>query len=103
MRVYGVTPGTSITDDGDGLYTVNDGGDTFQFEQSDFNQVSFRSNIVLRWEWSPGSTLFLVWQQNRAGDEPTGGRANFNSLGNAFKTEGQNFVALKLTYWIPLF
>ena len=32
----------------------------------DFNTKSFRSNVVLRWEWKPGSTLFVVWQQNRA-------------------------------------
>jgi len=103
MRVYGEASGTAITDDGDGLYTVNDNGDTFQFEASDFNYVSFRSNIVLRWEWTPGSTLFLVWQQNRAGDEPTGGRVDLNTLGKAFQAEGENFVALKITYWIPLF
>jgi hypothetical protein len=28
----------------------------------DFNTRSFRSNAVLRWEWRPGSTLFVVWQ-----------------------------------------
>ncbi|MCZ6766008.1 MAG: DUF5916 domain-containing protein [bacterium] len=102
-RVYGEAPGTSINNEGDGVYTVNDRGETFQFEASDFNRVSFRSNVVLRWEWSPGSTLYFVWQQNRAGEEPTGGRVNLNSLGDAFGAEGTNFVALKITYWIPLF
>ena len=35
----------------------------------DFNVRSFRSNLVLRWEWRPGSTLYLVWQQDRETDE----------------------------------
>ena len=32
----------------------------------DFQVRSFRSNLVLRWEWRPGSILYVVWQQNRA-------------------------------------
>src|SRR5256884_1276502 len=35
-----------------------------------FNFKQFRSNVVFRWEYRPGSTLFLVWSQGRHG--PTG-------------------------------
>ena len=44
-----------------------DGADTIQITAgsdylSDFRILSFRSNFVLRWEWTAGSTLFLIWQ-----------------------------------------
>ena len=35
----------------------------------DFNVRSFRSNLVLRWEWRPGSIFYMVWQQDREADE----------------------------------
>ena len=38
---------------------------TFTVANNDFNVRSFRSNVVLRWEYRPGSTLYLVWQQDR--------------------------------------
>ena len=47
---------------------VNVGGSTFTLRNRDFNTLSFRSNVVLRWEWRTGSTLYVVWQQDRVGD-----------------------------------
>ena len=38
----------------------------------DFTYLSFRSNLVLRWEYSLGSTLFLVWQHGRSGFDTDG-------------------------------
>ena len=58
-------PGTAITRNGDSTYTVTDGASSFGFAVPDFDVRSLRSNIVLRWEWQPGSTLYLVWQQSR--------------------------------------
>ena len=48
------------------------GGSTFTLRNRDFNTLSFRSNVVLRWEWRTGSTLYVVWQQDRAGTEMLG-------------------------------
>ncbi|MFQ5510824.1 MAG: DUF5916 domain-containing protein [Candidatus Krumholzibacteriia bacterium] len=100
LRHYG-TDGTSILNNGDGTYTVTDGAQTFDFEQPDFNFLSFRSNLVMRWEWSPGSTLFLVWQQNRSDDNESGSLVGPTRLFDALSAEGDNFVALKVTYWLP--
>ena len=55
----------------------------------------------MRWEWSPGSTLFVVWQQNRSGFEESGDLVGPSNLGGAFRAQGDNFFAIKLTYWIP--
>ncbi len=100
LREYG-SDGTSIEKTGDGIYTVTDGDQTFELEQSDFNYVSFRSNMVLRWEWNPGSTLFVVWQQNRSDDTSDGSQVGFNNLRDSLSAPGDNFFAIKVTYWIP--
>jgi len=41
--------------DGNGIFETSIG-------QPDFTFLSLRSNVVLRWEYKLGSTLFLVWQ-----------------------------------------
>jgi hypothetical protein len=68
-------------------------------EQPDFNWSSFNSNVVLRWEYRPGSTLFLVWTQARdvSGDE---GRFDFGrDWGNLFSGTAGNTFLVKLNYW----
>ena len=42
----------------------------------DFNVKSFRTTNVLRWEYRPGSTLFVVWQQARENDPCPAGSAS---------------------------
>jgi hypothetical protein len=68
----------------------------------DFNVLSFRSNAVLRWEWRQGSTLYLVWAQDRFRFAPTGRLVGFGDLGDSFGAAGDNFPALKISYWIPV-
>lgn len=89
-------------------------GTTFGVPTPDFSALSFRSNLVLRWEWRPGSTLFLVWQQNRSrfctpGDPAScpgglvpGRSVGPGSLGDALGARGDNFLAFKLSYWLPV-
>jgi hypothetical protein len=68
----------------------------------DFNVRSFRSNAVLRWEWRPGSTMYLVWQRDRYSREIFGDNVGIGALGETFGGRGDNFLALKMTYWIPV-
>lgn len=70
---------------------------------SNFNYLSFRSNFVLRWEFSPGSALYAVWQRNLQGDNGRPGQnVRGRDLWDTLKGEGEDFFALKLSYWIPL-
>ncbi len=39
----------------------------YQFSNPNFSFVQFRSNLVARWEYIPGSELFLVWAQGTTG------------------------------------
>ncbi len=103
LRGYG-TDGTTIAREGDGSYTVTDNGgaDTLLIPNPDFNVLSFRSNLVLRWEWRPGSTLYLVWQQSRESSDSRGEHVGPGSLWDARLAPGENFLALKVSYWIPV-
>ncbi|WP_436517124.1 DUF5916 domain-containing protein [Ekhidna sp. To15] len=43
------------------VYESNENSEDYGFDNPDFNIVQFRSNFVMRWEYIPGSTLFLAW------------------------------------------
>ena len=99
LRIYG-TEGTTITRLLDGSYVVTDGGDTFSLGNRDFNVRSFRSNVVLRWEWRPGSTFYGVWQQNRSSSLASGDHIGVGDLFGSLSAEGDNIFAIKTTFWI---
>jgi Domain of unknown function (DUF5916) len=61
--------------------------------------VSLRSTAVVRWEWAPGSTLFVVWQQDRAGGSASGDVAGPTLLGDAFTSPSGHTFSAKLSYW----
>jgi hypothetical protein len=68
-------------------------------EDADFTVLSFRTTNVLRWEFRPGSTLFVVWQQAREG-EGDGGRFRFgHDFRDVFATGATNTLLVKLAYW----
>jgi hypothetical protein len=99
MRVYGAPgTGTTITSDGSG-YTIQDGAETITLPALDFNRLSFRSNLVFRWEWLPGSTAYLIWQQSREDLGPAGELVRPNDLWNSTKAAGDNFFVVKVSYW----
>lgn len=105
LREYG-TDGTTVVRNvdagGNATYTVTDGADVFTIARPDFNVLSFRSNAVLRWEWRPGSTLFLVWQQNRAGYSPEGRLVGPGRVWDSLSADGENILMAKVTYWLPV-
>jgi hypothetical protein len=98
-RMYG-TDGTTAVTLADGSLAVTDGGASFTLRNRDFNVQSFRSNLVLRWEWRAGSTLYLVWQQNRATQEATRVRASLADMFSSISQTGDNFFAIKASFWI---
>ena len=99
LRLYG-SDSTTIERVLDGSYLIGDGADTFTLPNNDFNILSFRSNVVLRWEWRPGSTLFLVWQQDRSSFETRGDRIGAGNLFGSLSAPGDNFFVVKASFWI---
>src|SRR5690606_22245014 len=65
-----------------------------------FRYRQFRSNLVFRWEYRPGSTLFVVWNQGREGNAPhvdgTGLRKEVRDL---FGIHPANTFLVKVSYW----
>ena len=105
VRVYGQDVGTITRDNTTAEYTVDPDGaagaaPSFTFSDRDFNRRSLRGSAVLRWEYRPGSALFLVWQQSRFGSIGSGdfdiGR-DFNEL---WGVPPENVFVLKGTWWI---
>ena len=99
LRSYG-TGGTTIERLADGRHEVRDGADTFTISNRDFNVRSLRSTAVLRWEWRPGSTFYFVWQQDRSREEDIGERAGLSDVFGSLTASGNNFLAIKASYWI---
>lgn len=66
----------------------------------DFNVKAFNSNAVLRWEYRPASTLFLVWQQGRQPDSQNPGSfAPYRDLTHIFEARPLNTLLVKFSYW----
>ena len=101
LRTYG-TDGTTTGRQEDGSLEVLDGEDAFVIPNQDFNIRSFRSTAVLSWEWRPGSTLFLVWQQARSRRLNVGDGASLGDLFGSLAASGDNSFAIKVSYWIGL-
>ncbi len=68
----------------------------------DFNFKSLRGNAIFRWEYRPGSTLFLVWNHNRVNQDPTGHFGFGNSLDDLASTDADNIFLAKLTWYLNL-
>ncbi len=84
-----------------GVFNIDeneDGNADYAFAKPDFNFVQFRSNLVARWEYIPGSELFLVWSQGIEGgasiDESLFEAANSQILGQQIR----NTFLVKWTY-----
>jgi hypothetical protein len=69
---------------------------------ADFNIRSFRTTNVLRWEYRPGSSLFVVWQQNRSGFGDVGNFDFNRDFGGVFSAPAHNVLLVKLSYWLNL-
>jgi len=79
--------------------------DTFvpiAYSKPDFNDVSLNSNLVLRWEYLPGSTLFLVWSQGRQGSDGTFDTTFRDNLRYMSKLPSENVFLLKISYWFSI-
>jgi len=100
--IYGRDRGTVTPAGQDSVLVDPDGAGpaaAFAFARPDFNYRSLRGNAVLRWEYRPGSTLYLIWQQTREEQAPVGdfdfGR-DFQAL---FSRKPDNIFMVKVTTW----
>jgi hypothetical protein len=87
---------------GDGRLAVTPatpGVAALEFDDPNFSLASLRGNAILRWEYLPGSTLFLVWTQNRS-DTVLDGEFRFgNGMSRMFSGAADNVFLVKASYW----
>jgi hypothetical protein len=69
---------------------------------ADFNIRSFRTTNVLRWEYRPGSALFLVWQQGKSDDQEYGDFRFGRDFSGVFSAPSRNVFLIKFSYWVNM-
>jgi hypothetical protein len=88
--------------EGEGVYNIDENADgvtDYSFDNPNFNFKQYRSNLVIRWEYTPGSLLYFVWSQGST--EDTFRPFNFaKDLNTLFSTRGHNNFMIKLSYRI---
>jgi hypothetical protein len=97
VRQLSATPRAAAYDDRYAPYnnpavTSNPGG---------FNFKEFQSNLVFRWEYNPGSTLFVVWNEGRQGFASAEGGENFHGdVQDLMRLHPANTFLVKMSYWL---
>jgi hypothetical protein len=110
LLVYGKDQGTISAATGtNGLvtdYTIDpDGGgpaQPFTLTNPDFTDRSLRGNAVFRWEYRPGSLLYVAWTQSRFIEDPFGDLRFARERNALFGTQPDNIFLIKASYWLPM-
>ncbi len=86
----------------DDYYEIDENGDMaadYRFDDPDFNVDEWLSNLVVRWEFLPGSTAYLVWSQTRDFYAPSGSFEVWENLDQLFTgKKATNTFLLKFSY-----
>ena len=76
----------------------NDGGSDYSFSNRNFNFMDLQSNLIVRWEYRPGSTLFLVWTLGKQAYESEYGSSLNNNIETLYDAHPHNIFLLKFSY-----
>ena len=98
VRQLSATPRAAGYDD---RYAPFVPGPSFAAVPLGFNYKAFQSNVVFRWEYRPGSTLFVVWNEGREGFAGEQGTADvFGDVRDLFRIHPMNTFLVKMSYWL---
>jgi hypothetical protein len=89
----------------EGHYEIDetaDGQTDYAIESPDFNFREFRSNLVLRYEYKPGSTFYFVWTHGRSMYENMHDSSINDGLNTLFDSTPSNVFLVKFNYWFSL-
>ena len=103
-RFHDFTPEEISYDPESNNYIINSEGvgNPVTVSNPDFNFRQFRSNLVVRWEYLPGSTIYLVWSQGRTSSDSDGMFSYGNDMKDLFKITPHNVFLVKFSYWFAL-
>jgi hypothetical protein len=77
-----------------------DGVFDYSFDNPDFDFRDFNSNLVLRWEYSPGSAFFLVWNQMRSTSTLLDDQSFSDGLSELFAAPADDVILVKFSRWL---
>jgi hypothetical protein len=100
-----ICSGGTICRDASGTQHVDfdgNGSVDYDFADRDFNTRSFVGNAVLRWEYRPGSTIFVVWQRQQRADTGSGDFRFGRDLDALWAAPADNRFVVKVNYWLGL-
>jgi hypothetical protein len=104
-RFHIYCPGEISYDENEEIYFVDENSDgqmDYTIENPNFNFMQYRSNLVIRWEYIPGSAIYLVWSQDRT-DMNNLGEFDFgNDMNSLFSVTPNNVFLIKISYRIKL-
>jgi hypothetical protein len=101
-RYHSFTGAEIAYDNSSGTYNVTDGINIYSFDRPDFSFREFRSNLVARWEYRPGSTIYLVWENNRRSRDNAYYSSLNHNLNDLFSSGPANLIMIKLSYWFGI-
>lgn len=103
-NVYGTGNSTINYDASSNNYTVDPDGSgaasSFSIGNPDFNFKSLRGNLVLRWEFNPGSVFYFVWTQDKTDFQNPADFKLGRDFSNLIDAESNNIFLIKFTYWL---
>jgi hypothetical protein len=101
---YGTDAGSVAYDAADRAYVVDPDGDgpaaPFSINNPDFNRKSLRLQTVFRWEWRLGSTLYVVWNQQRRDYDHPGWFSARRDARLLFGAPADDVFVVKIAYWL---
>jgi hypothetical protein len=101
-RFHAFGAGEIAYDPAANAYRVSEvGGPSYTFANPDFSFREFRSNLVTRWEFKPGSTMYVVWSQGRTSAVDRWATVG-QSLDRLWDTPASNVFLVKFSYWLSM-
>jgi len=101
VNLYNQNQISTKNSNGNDYYSIDenlDNTEDYRFNKPDFSFVQFRSNLVARWEYIPGSEIFLVWAQGVVGNENPEASLSTSLRNQVLSNRKENTFLLKVTY-----
>ncbi|MDB9842516.1 DUF5916 domain-containing protein, partial [Polaribacter sp.] len=102
VNQYTVNQLSNGTDfEGNATFLVDENSDNttdYSFEKPDFSFVQLQTNLVVRWEYVPGSELFLVWSRGSAGSQNANNSLTDSVRNQVLDVPAKDTFLLKATY-----
>lgn len=94
---------TSLSSITPGKYELqNESKQTYSITRPYIKNQQFNSNLVARWEFRPGSTLYVVWTNTRYADSAEQDQSVWKSFGSIWNAKAENVFMIKFSYWFSL-